>query len=89
MRRAARTDEPHRAIVQALRQVGCDVIDLSGVGRNCPDLLAAHRGILYLFEVKSEHGKLSRGQADFAARFPVHVVRSIDEALAVLGVHLT
>ena len=46
MRRAARTDAPHKAIVSALRKVGCQVLDLSRVGRGCPDLLVRVPGQL-------------------------------------------
>ncbi len=86
--RAARTDSTHQEILAALRQAGADVLDMSRLGGNAPDLLVAHKTVLYLLEIKSARGQLSRGQSDFAARFPVHVVRTPQEALAVIGVYL-
>ncbi len=92
MRRAAKVDGNHGEIVQALRRVGCRVLDLSRVGAGCPDLLVSlpQRGRipeLMLMEVKTARGKLTQAQRIFdAAGWPVFVVRSVDEALKlVLG----
>ena len=87
MRRAARTDGPHAAIVRALRQMGCDVLDLSRVGEGCADLLVYRKSKnqMTFLEVKSARGHLSLAQLAFKARFPVHVVRSVDDALTAMG----
>ena len=45
MRRAARTDENHTAIVQALLDAGCSVQSLAAVGCGCPDLLWGLAGV--------------------------------------------
>lgn len=90
MRRAARTDANHSAIVGALRRVGCRVLDLSRVGAGCPDLLVSlpQRGRvpeLMLMEVKTARGKLNAAQRTFeAAGWPVFVVRDVDEALRLV-----
>lgn len=52
MRRAARRDANHGEIVEALRKVGCTVLDLGSVGKGCPDLLVGWAGVLTLIEVK-------------------------------------
>ena len=52
MRRAARIDDNHREVVEALRQHGCSVLDLASVGKGCPDLLVGYNGVNYLMEVK-------------------------------------
>ena len=52
MRRAARTDANHAEIVQILKQAGCTVLDLSAVGKGCPDLAVGRRGVTYWIEVK-------------------------------------
>jgi hypothetical protein len=75
MRRRARTDDNQAAIVAALRQLGCEVADLSGVGDGLPEL----------FEVKTAKGKLRPQQQAFQAKgWPVQVVRSVDEAVDVV-----
>lgn len=52
MRRAAKRDANHAAIVAALRRCGCLVLDLGAVGNGCPDLLVNWAGVLTLLEVK-------------------------------------
>jgi hypothetical protein len=90
MRLRARTDANHAGIVQALRKVGCGVLDLSRVGKGCPDLLVSfqngkRRDMVFL-EVKTLKGKATSDQRAFAAAgWEVFIVRSIDDALRVVG----
>lgn len=90
MRLRARTDAGHKAIVQALRKVGCGVLDLSRAGHGCPDLLVkTHIPMtrLILMEVKEPNGKLTPDQKNFIDEWPeVVVVRSVTEALEAVGV---
>jgi molybdopterin-biosynthesis enzyme MoeA-like protein len=96
VRRRARTDDNQASIVAALRKLGCEVADLSGVGDGLPDLLVLVKvgkrtrkmaafisgPRLLLFEVKTARGKLRPQQQAFAAKgWPVQVVRSVDEAI--------
>lgn len=92
-RRAARVDANHASIVAAARQMGCKVLDLSKVGRGCPDLLLQApprlRNRLYLVEVKDGAKSASRRvltpqQVEFHKDWPVHVVTSLDDLLALL-----
>lgn len=87
MRRASKVDRNHQAIVEALRQVGCEVLSLARVGSGAPDLLVLFRGQLYLFEVKMGREKLREAQIAFARRWypAVSLVRSVDDALAAIG----
>lgn len=94
MRRAARVDGPHTAIVKALRRAGCQVLDLRSVGLGSPDLLVrAARDVLagrwpayVLMEVKTARGKLRPEQQAFIARWPeTVVVRSVEDALRAIG----
>lgn len=91
MRTRARVDGNHRAIVKALRRVGCNVLDLSRVGAGCPDLLVScrrrgHLPSLLLMEVKTARGRLTADQQNFEAQgWAVFVVRSVDEALKIVG----
>lgn len=90
MRQAARTDTNHRAIVTALRTAGAQVLDLHGVGNNCPDLLVYSNAYgpidgWWLMEIKSGNGKQTAGQRAFAIRWPVTVVRTPEQALDEIG----
>lgn len=91
MRLRARVDGNHAEIVQALRKVGCRVLDLSKVGAGCPDLLVSlpprkHLPELVLMEVKTARGKMTQHQRDFeAAGWPVFMVRSVEDALRIVG----
>ena len=80
---ACRTDGNHKAIVKALRQVGCRVLSLARVGGGCPDLLVQLRRVTLLLEVKNPAGEnlISKAQADFHSQWEVLVVRSAEEAV--------
>lgn len=91
MRLRARTDGNHAEIVRALRKVGCGVLDLSRVGAGCPDLLVSVRNgrgrDLLLMEIKTARGQTSAAQRAFEAQgWPVFLVRTVPEALALVGV---
>lgn len=87
-----RTDANQKEIVDALRRVGCAVLDLSAVGQGCPDLLVSDRGgILHLMEIKVGKAKLNKRQVRFVEEWrgrPPLTVRTIAEALAAIGVSL-
>ncbi len=90
MRRAARIDANHRAIVEALTRIGVSVQPLHTVGGGVPDLLCGYRGRTLLFEVKDgskrpSARKLTPDQVEWAEWWrgdPVLVVTSVDEAIA-------
>ena len=69
----------------ALRQVGCQILDLSRIGQGCPDILVCWRGDLYLLEIKTRTGRLRDAQVRFAAYWPVKVVRTVQEAYRAIG----
>ena len=87
--RAAKVDANQPEIVAALRAVGATVQPLHTVGRGCPDLLVGWRGRNHLIEVKDgskspSKRRLRASQVEFAAWWPVHVVESVEQAMAVL-----
>ncbi len=94
MRLRGRTDANQSAIVSALRKVGCRVVDMSPLGGGVPDLLVSlprRKALpdLVLMEVKTARGRLTRDQQTFeAAGWPVFVVRSVAEALRIVGVQV-
>ena len=91
MRRAARTDRNHAQIVGAFRQCGCEVESLAAVGGGVADLLVYQRSRqrYLLVEVKDgakmpSERRLTPAQVEWHKRFPVDVVESIDDVLALL-----
>ena len=98
--RAARIDANQPEIVRALRKAGCSVQPLHTVGGGVPDLLVCIPGLnhpsaksgLYLLEIKDGAKPPSARQLtpdqkawhrDWCG--PVHVVESIEAALAAVG----
>lgn len=88
MRRAAKVDANHSAVVAALRKVGCRVLDLSKVGKGCPDLLVRLGFRLRLIEIKNAaaRGKVSKEQGEFHAVWSGHVsvVETPEQAIEVM-----
>lgn len=82
-------DKNQNEIVQALRQVGATVILLHEAGEGIPDLLIGYRRETYLMEVKSKTGKLNERQIEWHSEwrgYPVSVARTVEDALAFIGV---
>jgi hypothetical protein len=63
--RAKRTDANHTDVIGWYEQLFCSVVDLSGVGGGCPDLLIGCAGRSELSEVKTEVGHLEPSQIRF------------------------
>ena len=83
---AKRTDANHAEIRDAMRKAGAEVEDLSGSGKGMPDTLVwtPHTGLM-LVEIKMPKGTLTAPQVRFHARFPVHIVRTVEEALELVA----
>lgn len=94
MRRAAKTDGNHLAILSGLRNVpdhDISVFSSHALGRGFPDLIAAYQGRTVLFEVKDPTqagAKLTPQQEMFFRnwRGEVYVVYTLHEALEYLRV---
>lgn len=89
--RGRRRDANHPEIQRVFEQELASVVDLSGVGGGCPDLLIGVGGIDQLVEVKlpegrfggTAHSKLNQRQVPFHRKWcgrPVMVIRTADEA---------
>lgn len=82
-------DGNHKAIVNSLEKMGCEVIDLAGVGDGIPDLLVECHRELYLVEVKNpETGYGKRGlntnqkkRATLWQKVRVYVIHTIDDCV--------
>lgn len=79
-RHNAKRDANEPLIVAALEALGCIVHRMD---TPC-DLLAQHRGQILLIEVKTKDGRLTADQARFAENWPMHVVRTVDDAIALI-----
>lgn len=95
MRKAAARDSNEKEIVKTLRQLPkCSVELLSQKG--CPDLLVCYKNVIYLMEVKlplskrggDSHSHLTPDQIKWHQEWlgEVHIIRSIEDALNILGV---
>jgi hypothetical protein len=83
---AKRTDGNHSEIRQVMRDAGAEVEDMSGSGKGMADTLVyTPDGRLLLVEIKMPKGTLTAAQLRFHARFPVHIVRSAQEAIALVS----
>ena len=64
--RAKRVDQNHAEVVAEFRRLGASVIDLSGVGKGCPDLAAGMAQRMALIEVKRDpKARYTPAQLDF------------------------
>ena len=86
MRKRAKVDSNHAEVRDALVQMGYLVLSLAAVGGGVPDLLVYQpsRKRFGLVEVKQRKGTLTPDQVKFQADgWPVTIVRSVDDALAL------
>ena len=86
---AKRVDCNQKDIVHALKTFGATVVDLSGVGKGCPDLLVGFRNKTYLIEVKRDSkAKFTPQQLQFNESWRGGVmvrVETVQDALALLN----
>ena len=61
-----RKDSTHKPIVEAVEKIGATVLDLSGIGGGCPDILVGYRGKNFLFELKSPGNQPKKNQEKWA-----------------------
>ncbi len=92
MRRAAKVDENHGAVVDALRKVGAAVLSLAPLGNGAPDLLVYFRRKYTLLEVKdgaksASRRKLTPDEEEFHRNWPdpIWIVESPMAALRAIG----
>ena len=86
--RAAKVDANQAEIVKALRKCGISVQSTASLGRGFPDLVAGKGALTWLIEVKGPKGRLTNDQIEFIDAWSgtVHVARSINDALRIVGV---
>lgn len=74
----AKRDANEGGIITALEALGCLVYRID----TPVDLLVLHRGTIHLCEVKQRKGALTKAQSLFAQYWPIHILRSVDDAIA-------
>lgn len=81
-----RVDKNQASIVADLRAYGAAVLDLHTVGKGCPDILVYYENKYFLFEIKSEHGKLTPSEEQFQRSWPgpVYTIRSSMDAIETI-----
>lgn len=78
---AKKRDANEPEIVAALKKIGAKIMRLDDV-----DLLVNYRGKIYLLEVKTPEGKLTKSQRDLLDDgWPIHIVRDIGGAYLAVG----
>jgi hypothetical protein len=89
VRRAARIDDNHPAIVEAFQKMGCSVLSLAPMGKGVPDLLVGCGMKNYLVEVKDGEKvpsarKLTPDETRFCRTWLGHwqKVETVPEAIA-------
>lgn len=87
-RRAAKVDANQAEIVRGLREVGASVQSLAPMGDGVPDIVCGYKGGNWLFEIKTAKGKLTADELEWHQAWcgQVCVIRSLDDALAAIGV---
>lgn len=79
-RHNARRDANEPLIIAAFEAAGCLVHRLDTPA----DLLVLHHGKVLLVEVKTKRGTLTRDQRAFSEYWPLHVIRTPEEAIALV-----
>lgn len=91
----ARTDANQSSIIKHIdRLPNHEVLDLSGVGDGCTDILVQQKKMngscwevrFFLIEIKTKDGKLNPKQVKFHKRFQCHIIRNLDQLWGVLGI---
>lgn len=80
-RYANKRDTNEGLIVAVLESLGCLVHRMD----KPVDLLVLHRGTVHLCEVKTRRGKLTADQLAFSRHWPIRVLRTVEDAVALAG----
>jgi hypothetical protein len=80
-------DSNQAEIVDALTKCGVLVYDASRTGGGFPDLVVGYKQCLYLLEVKTSSGRLTKDQQKFHTKWDgyIHIVHTVEEAMTAIG----
>lgn len=80
-----RTDRNQKDIMNAFRQLGYSLIDLSRNGKGCPDLLVSKNRYTFLVEIKNPAGRnrIEKSQNTFRLTWQgdIYIIHSIEEVI--------
>ncbi len=81
-----RIDTIQPLMVETLRKLGVSVQPIHVIGKGCPDILCGWKNRNYLFEIKSDNGKLTPEEIRWHETWKgqVHTIHSVEEILNVL-----
>lgn len=83
-----RVDENQKQLVHTFIALGASVLNLSTVGRGCPDLLIGYRGKSVLVEIKrDEKAAFTEPQIKFMQNWrggPISRIDSVDAAIRLI-----
>ena len=80
-----RVDENQKTLVHTFIALGCSVLNLSTVGRGCPDLLIGYRGKSVLVEIKRDtKASFTEPQVKFMQEWRGGAVSRIDSVDAAI-----
>ena len=80
-----RVDENQKTIIHTFIALGASVLNLSTVGRGCPDLLIGYKGKTVLVEIKrDEKAKFTEPQVKFMQEWRGGAVSRIDSVDAAI-----
>jgi len=80
-----RVDENQKSLIHTFIALGASVLNLSTVGRGCPDLLIGYKGKTVLVEIKSsEKAKYTDPQIKFMQEWRGGAVSRIDSVDAAI-----
>lgn len=82
MRRDARVDTNHRALLDLARTLGGVVVDTKSLGQGAPDAFVLIRSLWHAVEIKTARGRPTPAQAELHVRAPVLIWRTPDDVLA-------
>lgn len=80
----SKVDKNHAQIKRELTELGFAVVDLSGVGDGCPDLLVARNDKQLLVELKTDKGRMTEAEVEFFRVWPLGlaiVARTTEDVL--------
>jgi len=83
-----RVDENQKTLIHTFIALGASVLNLSTVGRGCPDLLIGYKGKTVLVEIKSsEKSKYTDPQVKFMQEWrggAISRINSVDAAIRLI-----
>lgn len=81
-----RVDANQAIIVDALRCAGAFVQTLHETGKGCPDLLVSYHGDIFVMEVKTLFGKMTKAEKRWFDEWQAdyYIIHNVEEAIRAI-----